>query len=283
MPVAYDLRERALSAADTLPVVAGVLQKTLGLYTRHEDVSISQLAANIEQDVVISGTILGIANSAMYGGHSTVSGIRQAIARIGMNKTRNVLLGLSVTRGFRTVKVPSPWSLTRFNAHSLASATLSDLIVRNARSADPEWAFMAGLLHDIGLLVIAVGLPEQFGTMMRHTGGDATLVDQERELLGFTHFDIGAEMISRWNCPVPVQRAAQICEHAAVDLEQPLTLGAVVKSATTIADSQKISNFSAAQHQDITGELLEALDITRPTEFIAEFRSDYRDLQGCAA
>lgn len=266
-----------------MPVVAGVLQKTLGLYLRHEDVSIAQLASNIEQDVVIAGTVLSIANSAMYGGRSTVSSIRQAIARIGMNKTRNVLLGLSVTRGFRTIKVPPGWSLTRFNAHSLASATLSDLIVRNARSADPEWAFLAGLLHDIGLLSIAVGLPEQFGVMMRHPGGDATLVEQEREVLGFTHFDLGAEMISRWNCPIPVQEAAQFCEHPAVDLEQPLRLGAVVKSATTIADSQKISNFSAAQNHDITGELLEALDITKPAEFIAEFRSDYRDLQSSAA
>jgi HD-like signal output (HDOD) protein len=281
--VANLMRDRALKAAGSLPVVGGVLQKTLGLYKNHEDVSIAQLAAGIEQDVVITGTILSIANSAMYGGHSPVSNLRQAIARVGMNKTRNVLLGLSVTRGFKTVKVKSPaWSLARFNAHSLASATLSDLIVRNVRSENPEWAFMAGLLHDIGLLVIAAGLPEQFGMIMSDSGGDASLVEREQALLGFTHFDLGAEMIARWNCPLAVQEAARFCRHAAVDLEAPLALGAVVKSATVIADSQRISNFIPAP-PDITGELLEALEIREPSQFIADFHSDYNDLQSCAA
>ncbi len=282
--MANELRDRALKAADTLPVVAGVLQKTLGLYKDHENVSVARLATSIEQDVVITGTILSIANSAMYGGRSTVSNLRQAIARVGINKTRNVLLGLSVTRGFRTIRVKTPaWSLARFNAHSLASAALSDLIVRNVRSADAEWAFLAGLLHDIGLLVIAAGLPEEFGAIMQGSGGDATLIEQEQALLGFTHFDLGAEMISRWNCPVAVQEAARFCQSASADLEQPLALGAVVKSATVIADSQRISNFNSFQNPDITGELLEALEINRPEQFIAEFRADYNDLQSNAA
>jgi HD-like signal output (HDOD) protein len=281
--VANQLREQALKTAGALPVVGAVLQKTLGLYKNHEDVSVAQLAGSIEQDVVITGTVLSIANSALYGGRSTVSNLRQAIARVGMNKTRNVLLGLSVTRGFKTVKIQSPgWSLARFNAHCLASATLSDLIVRNVRSTDPEWAFMAGLLHDIGLLVIAAGLPEQFGMIVADSGGDATLVEKELALLGFTHFDLGAEVISRWNCPVAVQDAARFCQQAAVDLEAPLVLGAVVKSATVIADSQRISNFIPAP-PDITGELLEALEIRQPDRFIAEFHADYKDLQSCAA
>ncbi len=279
-----ELRARALRAADALPVVAGVLNKTLGLYRDYEDVSIPRLAASIEQDVVIAGTILSIANSAMYGGRSAVSNVRQAIARVGMTKTRNVLLGLSVTRGFKTVKVQSPnWSLARFNAHSLASATLSDLIVRNVRSANAEWAFMAGLLHDIGLLVIAAGLPEHFTIIMRNSSGDATLIEQEQDVLGFTHFELGAEMASRWNCPAPVQDAARFCQHSAVDLEQPLELGAVVKSATVIADAQSLSNFSSSQNPGITGELLEALEIREPDQFIAAFRSDYNELQSCAA
>jgi HD-like signal output (HDOD) protein len=282
--VANELKDRALKAAASLPVVAGVLQKTLGLYRDQENVSVSRLAASIEQDVVITGTVLSIANSAMYGGRSSVSNLRQAIARVGINKTRNVLLGLSLTRGFRTVRVQTPsWSLARFNAHALASAALSDLIVRNVRSADAEWAFLAGLLHDIGLLVIAAGLPEEFAVLMRDSAGDATLIEQEQALLGFTHFELGAELISRWNCPFAVQEAARFCQFASADLEQPLALGAVVKSATVIADSQRISNFSSAPHPDITGELLEALEIREPAQFIAEFHSDYNDLQSSAA
>ncbi len=279
MLLTTDLRARALKAADTLPVVAGALQRSLGLFLRRDDVSVAQIAASVEQDVVIAGTILAIANSAMYGGRSPVSSLHQAIARIGINKTRNVLLGLSVSRGFRSVKVPKTWSLARFNAHALASATLSDLIVRKSNTVDPEWAFMAGLLHDIGLLVIAFGLPEHFGMILNHKGGDLSLIEHERELLGFTHFELGAEMISRWNCPAPVQQAAQFCQTPAFEIEQPLTLGSVVKSATLIADSQSISNFDWTYDGHTANELLEALEIPQPARFISEFQSEYGELK----
>lgn len=279
-----ELKQRAMKAAGSLPVLTAVLQKTLGLYRDHENVSIPQLAAGVEQDVVIAGTVLSIANSAMYGGRSSVSNLRQAIARIGINKTRNVLLGLSVTRSVKTVKITTPaWSLARFNSHSLAAAALSDLIVRKVRSANAEWAFLAGLLHDIGLLVIAAGLPEEFEIITRHSEGEASLIEQEMALLGFTHFELGAEMAARWNCPSPVQEAARFCQKVAVNLTQPLPLGAVVKSATVIADSQSLSNFNSAKLRDVTGELLEALEIREPLAFLAEFRADYDDLDRSAA
>jgi HD-like signal output (HDOD) protein len=279
MVTTENLRSRALKAGDELPVVSRVLQGTLSLFARPDDVSVAQLAGGIEQDVVIAGTVLAIANSAMYGGYSVIASVRQAIARLGIHKTRNVLLGLSVTRAFRTVRVPSPWTLSRFNAHSLASATLSDLIVRNVRSADPEWAFMAGLLHDIGLLAIATGLPEQFRSLLENEGGDVTLIERERNLLGFSHFELGAELIGRWNCPVPVQEAAQFCQRAAFEFGQPLGLGAVVKSATLLADSHRISNFDSDQNQNVTHELLEALEIPKPAQFITDFHADFNELQ----
>src|SRR5579864_8430803 len=105
------LKARALRAAEKLPVVAGVLQRTLGLFLRRDDLSVDQLAASVEQDVVIAGTILAIANSALYGGYSVVASVRQAIARLGINKTRNVLLLLSVSRSVGGLKVKTPWSL----------------------------------------------------------------------------------------------------------------------------------------------------------------------------
>ncbi len=277
-----DLRAQALRAADMLPVVAGVLQRTLQLFLQHDDLSVAQLSSNIEQDVVMAASILSIANSAMYGGRSPIASVRPAVARLGINKTRNVLLGMSVTRAFKKVKVPTPWSLTQFNAHSLAAATLSDLIARNVRSEDPEWAFMAGLLHDIGLLIIATGLPDQIEILLKQTGGDVGLVERERELLGFTHFELGAELISRWNCPIPVQEATQFCQRSTFAFDQPLTLGAVVKSATLIADSQKISNFKSTHDEDVTNELLEALEIAKPVQFLAAFQSNYNELQICA-
>lgn len=277
------LKERALKAASALPVIPGVLQRVLGLFMRGDDLTIAQLAVSIEQDVVISATVLAISNSALYGRYRRISSVPQAIARLGINKTRNVLLGLSVMRSVRAIKLPCPWLLARFNSHSLASAIFSDLIVQNVPSVDPEWAFMAGLLHDIGLLVMAFGLPDEVRPIVGHAGGDASLVERERSLLGFTHFELGAEVIARWNCPMEVQQAALFTESPSFEFSRPLGLGEVVKIATLLADSQTITIFEPACHRSLTGELLEALEIAKPQEFIAGFRSEYRELQTCGS
>ncbi len=273
-----ELRARVLRAVEALPVVGAVLQRSLTLFSQGEDVSVAQLASNVEQDVVIAGTVLGIANSAAYGGSKAISSLRQAIARIGLNKTRNVLLGLSVTRSFKKMPLPDGWSLGRFNRHSLASAVLSDLIVRRLPSADPEWAFMAGLLHDVGLLVIACGLPAEFEALMAHRGGDLSLADRERAALGFTHFEIGAETLARWNCPVAVQEAALFSQRPGFEFIDPLPLGAVVKSATLIADGQSMALFNSDQDRATEG-LFDALRIPAPSQFLHEFRSDLKELQ----
>ena len=218
-------RDSAFRAADRLPLLSAVLHRAIRLLSQGDDVSLSDLAAVIEEDVVISGSLLSIANSALYGRNSRVASVRLAIARLGVPKTRNVLLGLTVSKCFNTMRIPGPWSSSRFNAHSLAVATLSDLIVQSVPCGNPEWAFMAGLLHDVGLPLIAVGLAEEFRNFTMHGGNDSQIIDRERELLGFTHFDLGAELLGRWNCPPMLQEAVWFCECSNFPNERPLKLG----------------------------------------------------------
>jgi HD-like signal output (HDOD) protein len=253
------------------------------LLAQGDDVSIADLGVVIEEDAVMAGSLLSIANSALYGRNSSVASIRHAIARLGVNKTRNVLLGLSVSQCFNAMRAPEPWSSIRFNDHSLAVAILSDLIVQNVPSGNPEWAFMAGLLHDIGLPLIAVGLPEQFRAITMYGDNDLQVVERERELLGFTHFDLGAELLARWNCPSMVQEAVRFCECTEFPHEQPLSLGAAVKTASLLADAKGICIFDSSKHNSLTTELLDALDIPAPTEFIAAFTMEYNGVQACAA
>ncbi len=177
MPNPDVLRASALRAADRLPLLSVVLSRALGLLSQGDDVSVKDLSTVIEEDVVVTGSLLSIANSALYRGNSRVASVRPAIVRLGLHKTRNVLLGLTVSRCFKSVRVPGPWSSTRFNAHSLAVATLSDLIVQSAPCENAEWAFMAGLLHDIGLPLIAVGLPEQYRVIAMQAGSEADIVE----------------------------------------------------------------------------------------------------------
>jgi len=266
-----------------MPLLSVVLNRALGLLAQGDDVSVRDLSTVIEEDVVITGNLLSIANSALYCGNSRVASVRPAIVRLGLNKTRNVLLGLTVSRCFSSMRAPGPWSSSRFNAHSLAVATLSDLIVQSVPSEHPEWAFMAGLLHDIGLPLIAVGLPEQYRILAMQAGSEVGIAEREREMLGFTHFDLGAELLTRWNCPLVVQEATRFGDSDQVPFERPLNLGAVVKTASLLADANGISIFDSGEDHDVAIQLLEALGLPAPQDFIAKFQAEYSNVQACAA
>ncbi len=277
------LRASALRAADRMPLLSVVLNRALGLLAQGDDVSVGHLSTVIEEDVVITGSLLSIANSALYGGNSRVASVRPAIVRLGLNKTRNVLLGLTVSRCFTSVRAPGPWSSIRFNSHSLAVATLSDLIVQSVPCENAEWAFMAGLLHDIGLPLIAVGLPEQYRFIATEPGSEAAIVGREREVLGFTHFDLGAEMLARWNCPAIVQEAARFGDSMEIPSAKPLNLGTVVKTASLLADASGLAIFDSRENHDLAIRLLETLEIPSPRDFIAKFEAEYSNVQACAA
>ncbi|MBZ5603086.1 MAG: HDOD domain-containing protein [Acidobacteriia bacterium] len=271
-------RSAALRAANDLPMLSAALQRALSLLAQGDDVSVAQLAGAVEQDVVIASSILSVANSVMYTRTGKVASVRLAIARLGIPKTRNMLLGLSVTRAFRKVHVTGGWSYTRFNAHSLATAILADLLARSVPAFYPEWAFMAGLMHEAGLLLIASAFPQQFKAILAEAASDFDLVRHEKSVFGFSHFELGSELLGRWNFPPPVQHATTFCQSNTFEFTEPLTLGAVVKCASLLADSHKISIFDWNHEHTITEELLEALQVSRPADFLAEFESGYQEL-----
>jgi HD-like signal output (HDOD) protein len=142
---------------------------------------------------------------------------------------------------------------------------------------------MAGLLHDIGLPLIAVGLPEQYRIIAMQAGSEVGIAEREREMLGFTHFDLGAELLALWNCPSVVQEATRFGESTETQMGRPLSLGAVVKTASLLADANGISIFDSSEDDDLAIQVLEALGIPAPLDFIARFEAEYSNVQACAA
>lgn len=275
-----DRRDIALRAADKMPFLPPAFQQVLALFAADGDeVSVAKLAAAIEQDVSITGNLIAIANSVLYGRTGSVCSLRQAIARIGIQKTRNALLGFAVMRSFRTVRVPPSWSLARFNQHSLATAVISDLLVQKMKAKNAEWAFLGGLLHDVGLLLIATGLPD-YVQPISEAGNDYQLVEQEHYLLGFTHFEIGVSLMDRWRCPAIVQDASLFCQDNAFEYQDPLSLGMVVKTASLLADATGFSVFGPRADEDFGfgPDLLDALRISKPAKFIDDFQMEYGGL-----
>src|ERR1700688_441518 len=155
------LRQRALGALNALPPFSPILSRVLASLAG-ADVSFAVLSDLIEKDTVLSGNILQLVNSSLYARRGTINSVSHALSILGMNKLRNAVLGMSVARMWSQMKMPASWSMARFNMHSAATATLSDLLAQQLPVTYPEGAFVAGLLHDVGRLLLAVGLPEKY-------------------------------------------------------------------------------------------------------------------------
>jgi len=200
-------RDRIMAALDKLPPFSPVLSKLLATLS-NDDVSFGELASIIETDAVLAGNLLRVVNSPLYGRISTINSVRHAVAIMGSIKIRNLVLGMSVSRRWAGAKAPGKWDAKQFNVHSLAVAVLSDLVVLEAPVPYPEGAFTAGLLHDVGKLLIAVSMPAQFDTLCEiyKAGGDSAY-NCELEVLGVTHTEISGAILEKWKLPIQIQEA----------------------------------------------------------------------------
>ena len=202
------VKDRAMRALGRLPAFSPILNRLLASLAR-DNVSFAELAALIEKDAVLAGHLLRLVNSAAYGLRGTVSSIRQAVCVLGIAKLRNAILSVSVARMWSQVKAPQDWSMARFNLHSASVAILADLLAQRLPVKYGEGAFTAGLFHDLGLALVALGVPEGYAEIARLLQEGQNALDSEPQVLGLSHADLSAEALTVWNLPEPIQTAVR--------------------------------------------------------------------------
>ncbi len=219
------LRQTALRALGELPPFSPVLSRLLATLAK-EDVSFGTLGDLIEKDTVVAGNVLHLVNSAIYARRSKINSVRHAISLLGVNKLRNAVLGMSVARMWKSVTMPAGWSTARFNVHSAATAIMSDLLVQHLDVMYPEGAFIGGLMHDIGHLLMAWSLPKQYEEIRSRYGTGIPLETCEREILGFTHEELSGDALEVWKLPEPVQVAVRMHHSPGPELSMGKAIGA---------------------------------------------------------
>lgn len=165
--------------------------------------SSGDIARVISQDASFTVRLLKLANSALYNFPSEIDTVDKAIAIIGTSQVRNLALSLSVARSFNGL--PNELvSMDNFWKHSLLCALSARHLAKAARRCDPDALFTAGLLHDIGELIIFNRLPEQAKEAL------LSVLDSQEELpiylaeqatIGFDHSAVGGELARAWKLP----------------------------------------------------------------------------------
>jgi putative nucleotidyltransferase with HDIG domain len=271
-----DLKDKALRSLSALPPFSPILSRLLATLAA-EDVSFAVLGDLIEKDTVAAGNILHLVNSALYARRGTISSVRHAVSLLGVNKLRNAVLGMSIARVWNRVKMPANWSMMRFNMHSAAVAILSDLLAQRVAVEYPEGAFVAGLLHDTGRLLIAMALPQEHTQVLeRYAAGGLSMVGCEREVLGFSHAELSAEALQHWKLPERIQVAVRDHHSSpAPDVDGLNPLSHVVDAANQYTNSSGLSillhNTDSADASAV--ELL-GLDTAKLQTLLAEFREE---------
>jgi putative nucleotidyltransferase with HDIG domain len=204
----------ALKLIADLPPLSPLVRHLLAtLYSQTDDISLSQLAVWIEKDTLTAGRILALANSAYYARAEPIVSIRHAVSRLGLNAIRNLVASMSMSRYWNRIPTPSEWSTSRFNAHSIGVAVLSEMIAATIRADNAQVAFLAGLFHDVGHIGIAVLLREDAYAPKRSALRENVHQEQlELELLGFSHSELSAAIVRSWNLPRVIEQAVQLHE-----------------------------------------------------------------------
>jgi HD-like signal output (HDOD) protein len=213
----------------SLPSLPKVVQEVMRLLSSDE-VDIHILASTLEQDAVIAAKVLKMANSSFYGVTRAVKNIDDAVAILGLAKLRSLVVACGVTGAI--THVPG-LDLKRFWCHSLVAASISREIAKQS-GEDVEVAYIAGLLHNIGDLLIHMVFPATSAEV------DALCADVsaeqrqavEREVIGLDHCQIGEELAIRWSFP---QEIARVLRYYATPLDNSAcTVSPIVYAAVHI-------------------------------------------------
>jgi len=194
------------------------------------------IAKAVSQDPSFSMRLLRVANSALYRFPSTVDSVAKAVSIIGTAQIRSLALSMSVASSFDGL--PNELvSMKNFWLHSLYCALIARYLARKARRCDPDTLFTAGLLHDIGELVIFNRRPaeaKQALLMVLDSGDDVPVHLAEQQVMGFDHAAVGGELARQWNLP-PVLTECITFHHDLAHAEHHARETALVHLANALA------------------------------------------------
>ncbi len=183
-----------------------------------EEINIGELSRIIEKDPSLSSKVLRMINSTYFNLPNKVENIEQTIVLLGLKTVKNVIFSASVCQTFSQVKGNSIFNLKFFWWHSLMCSTLAKLIAQKISYSSSDEAFLCGLLHDIGKMVLWVNFPKEYEDILScHSHQpDSSLTEIEEKRLGTTHSQVGKWLMDRWNMQ-PFMEDAILYHHEPMD------------------------------------------------------------------
>lgn len=191
-------RIEGLQQIPTIPAVLAPLLRYL--QQPAEQLDVQKITDMIAQDKSLAAQCLQMANSPLYGRHQKVDSLKGAIVGLGIHRITDIVMSCGVLN--LAPRSSGGIDPVAFWEHSLGCALVCRHFSRKICFGDPGKAYLAGLLHDIGIIVNLLVLPHEFGVAFEQAREQGVPLDQaETSVLGFTHCDSGRLLAERWELP----------------------------------------------------------------------------------
>ncbi|MFC1734525.1 HDOD domain-containing protein [Candidatus Hydrogenedentota bacterium] len=221
----------------TLPSLPGVVTKVTAMIT-DESASVSDVAAIIAGDPSLSLKAMRLVNSAFYGMRHQITSVEHAAALLGMKVLKNLVLTASVFTLFKGKGKHRLFNQSDFWSHSINCGLAGRAIVKTASKGelvDPEEAFIAGLLHDIGKLVFSQYMFDDFDKALTLAEiENRPLHEAEKQVIGVDHAEIGGALAEKWNLPENLISAI-LMHHDPLATDPPSYLALVICFANSLS------------------------------------------------
>lgn len=187
-----------------LPTLPTVVSKMIEVVDNPRT-SVASLSNLISTDQALTARILKLANSAYYGFSRQIYTVNMAIVVMGFNAVKEMGLSLSVFDVFKDLSMVRHFDITQYWRHSIGCGVAAKMMARKHWYRMAGESFVAGLLHDIGKIIISQYMRNDFVAIMdRVADNHESLDDVERQILGTHHGEIGAWLADRWRLPVVI-------------------------------------------------------------------------------
>jgi HD-like signal output (HDOD) protein/ActR/RegA family two-component response regulator len=198
--------------------------------------SMREIARIVERDAGITGRLLRTVNNAFFAPAARITSVQQAVQHLGTNTLVSLILTLECFSNFEDTLADCNLIPTSLERKAFLAASIAKEMVRD-RTAQQD-AFIAALLHDCGLLLVAARRPAMLEKAVKLMRDEAcSLVEAERKVWGTTHAEIGAYLLGLWGLPYPVVEAVAHCHAAERHAGPGVDVGAAVYVAAAFAEA----------------------------------------------
>ena len=225
-----------------LPTLPTVAVKILEI-TRDPNVRLTEIEKLVQSDPGLATRVLRTVNCSLYGLKKPCTSIKRALAYLGLNAVKSLVLGFSFSDATSQIDADESFSFQTYWRRIIVSATAARQISELVRAGDPDEAFTCGIFQDIGLLAMLIGLDDDYMDMLKATVSDHERLEQmEQAQFGYSHNSVGAALSEQWQMPELI--TTFIAEHhqpakAVGEVKDPVRLVALGRMAASALDSDR--------------------------------------------